>query len=77
MTTEERRAIHCYVEPDTYEAWHDFCIDEGISVTALIQVLGDELAVVLGPRSPMGPTVIRQARRVAAARRRRRGGVEL
>ena len=69
---EDRKAIHAYVDEATHEAIHDFCSDHAVSVSALLQALGDEIEDTLGADSPMGPVLIKRARQIDAVRRRRR-----
>jgi hypothetical protein len=72
--TPDRKALHAFVDEATHEAWHDFCSDNAISVSALLQALGDEIENTLGPKSPMGSVLIKRARQLDAIRRRRRRG---
>jgi hypothetical protein len=71
-----RKAIHAYVDEATHHAWHDFCCDNAISVSALLQALGDEIQDTLGTGTPMGPVLIKRARQLDAIRRRRKSNDE-
>ena len=39
----KKGAIHAYITPEAMEAWQGFAAANGVSVTALLQALGDEL----------------------------------
>lgn len=66
-----RRALHCYVEDDTYEAWHDTASVLGVTTTALVEAIGRDIARVTSQNSEAGRALIDTARRVDAERRRR------
>jgi hypothetical protein len=74
MTNATRKALHCYIDDPAHDAWHGFCTDNGVSVSALLQALGDEIDNTLGDESPMGPVLIKRARHIDAVRRRRKNG---
>ncbi len=63
-----RKALHAYVSAQSHDAWHDTCAGEGVSVSGLLEVLGGHLDQI------MTDDLVRQARRVDAARRRRGRG---
>ncbi|MCP4102359.1 MAG: hypothetical protein GY750_13175 [Lentisphaerae bacterium] len=71
MNTEDgaRKALHAYVRPDSHLAWHKACAAEGVSVAALLDVLGSRIENLL--RSDDG--LVKEARRLDANRRRRSG----
>ncbi len=62
-----RKALHAYVTADSHLAWHEACAAEGVSVSALLDVLGPRIENLL--RSDDG--LVKQARRLDAVRRRR------
>lgn len=70
----ERRAIHAYLTPASHDAWHDFAAEHGVSVSAMIEVLGTHFRAQLD-RGTDDPVVLseitRAARKLDAARRRR------
>ncbi len=63
--SEDRKAIHAAVSSGCHDAWHDFAAEEGVSVSALLEVMGEDLASVTTDQ------LVGQARRVDAERRRR------
>jgi len=85
-TKEDRKALHAYVSDDAHETWHQVAADQGVSVSAVLQVLGDlnpeQLAEILNQTQV--PVPARQghgtrdvsltiaARNIDANRRRRR-----
>lgn len=40
----ERRALHAYLSEHSHDGWHDFAAKNGVSVSALLEVIGDSLA---------------------------------
>lgn len=63
-----RRPIHAYLEPDTHDAWHRTAGEHRVSVAALLEALGPELAAILKAR----PQLVVLAGQVDARRRARR-----
>lgn len=73
--TPSRRAIHAFVSPEAHEQWHDFAAEEGVSVSALIEAFAPELSDAERGKAPMHERltfVVVAARKIDAARRRRR-----
>lgn len=82
MTTTQlhgRSPIHAYLSDDSHGNWHDFAAAHGVSVSALLEELGQEI----NPKK-MGEdfdinlavnlaTIIKRARKTDARRRRRSG----
>lgn len=70
--TPPRKALHAYLSADSHELWHDFAASNGVSVSALLECLAAEMAdpseCSLGESLE---TIVREARKVDAARRRR------
>lgn len=69
---DNRRAIHAYVSDVAYDAWQDFASANGVSVTALIETVGLQLAEE--PEEAQDPGRkgwIKAARKVDGERRRR------
>lgn len=70
-----RRAIHAFVSPEAHDQWHDFAAEEGVSVSALIEAFAPELSDPARGVAPMHERlsfVVSAARKIDAARRRRR-----
>lgn len=76
-TSNGRRALHAYVDDAAHDIWHDYATEQGVSASAILQALAD-----LGTFTADGPMtsrsvaahmvhVIRRARAIDAARRRR------
>jgi len=68
MATEARKALHAYVSDEAHEQWHAFAAEQGVSVSAILEVLGAELEAS-GDRYHQ---LVVAARRIDARRRRRR-----
>lgn len=71
-----RKALHAYVSDDAHDHWHGFAADQGVSVSAILEALAPELNVDLDmTQDQVGQrlnTVVKSARKIDAARRRRR-----
>ena len=73
-----RRALHAYVSDEAHDMWHGFAAENGVSVSALLEVLGSRLlGLEPGAATPMETTeevraMIVDARKLDAARRSRR-----
>lgn len=70
-----RRAIHAFVSSEAHDQWHDFAAEEGVSVSALIEAFAPALAEGESSSEPMHErlaAVVKAARSIDAARRRRR-----
>ena len=72
MTTSnhpnDRKALHAYVSDDAHDHWHDTCAAHGISVSALLEALAPELSDMLDADD----VLVKSARSVDVARRRRK-----
>ncbi len=66
---ESRKALHAYVSDAAHEQWHGFAAENGVSVSAVLEVFGSELTSSSGGRYL---DVVTAARGIDAARRRRR-----
>lgn len=70
-----RRALHAYVSDEAHDQWHGFAAEQGVSVSAILEALAPELnreSDLVEPISERLDNVVRSARRIDAARRRRR-----
>jgi hypothetical protein len=67
--TVERRAIHVNVSEDAYNCWRAIADDNGVSLSALLEVLAGG---VKGFSSSDLEKLVDDSRRVDASRRRRR-----
>ena len=65
----ERKGLHVYLTPDAHEAIHEYAIEEGISVSAVLQVIGDALVAGI---APLTDEQVKLARRLDSLRRRRK-----
>jgi hypothetical protein len=72
--TADRRALHAYLSEDAHDGWHDFAAEQGVSVSALLEVIGGTLTSSsdLSQEWTVGKLVM-AARRLGADRRRRVG----
>lgn len=71
----DRRALHCYLDPESHDILINFADDNGVSLTGLIEALATDLQAEM--RKKGGAVKARQdwvmrARKVDALRRRRR-----
>lgn len=41
-----RRALHAYLDRQAHEAWHEFAVARGVSVSALVEVIGRDLGLL-------------------------------
>jgi hypothetical protein len=75
-TTTQRKALHAYLSDDAHEQWHTFAAQEGVSVSAVLEALANELdfgaATSDAPMKERLNEVVAIARRTDASRRRRR-----
>lgn len=62
-----RNAVHAYVSDDAKDEWSDAADTHGITMTAIIEVLGPRLDRILAT----DPGIVTDARRVFSARRKR------
>ncbi len=75
----ERRALNVRLTPESVKGWEDFCAREGVTLTAILEVVGRSLAegsaVTDDPayrQSEAFARIIAEARRLTAESRRRR-----
>jgi hypothetical protein len=69
-----RKAIHAYLSPEAHDAWHDFAVEHGVSVSGLIEAVAQDWAEGNGAgdtESDDANRLARLARRIDAQRRRR------
>ncbi len=76
MTDQSRRALHAYLSADSHDQWHAFAADFGVSVSAVLEVLGKHLGTSDHPPHALVSDAriddfVADARRLDAARRRR------
>ena len=74
--TEGRKALHAFVSDGAHDQWHNFCAEQGISVSALLETLAPALDLESElsetPLSQCLETLVSQGRKIDAARRRRK-----
>lgn len=73
-TSEPRyRAVHAYLSDDAHATWQEVSTDFGVSVSGLIEAMGIDLTRPPDQRilTPDLDLLVRRARNVDAARRRR------
>lgn len=73
---EERRAIHAYLTVESHETWHQVAEEEGISLSGFLEALATDMKDNPPDEGghPRWREVVKSARRIDAARRRRGGG---
>jgi hypothetical protein len=66
-------ALHAYMSEGSHKAWAAFSDENGVSISALLESLGRELATEMAALDPeqVRPAWVRHARRVDAERRKR------
>jgi hypothetical protein len=79
VAIDDRSALHAYLSEAAHEAWTTLSEDNGVSTTAILEALGQELIDEIKENGGSGVDLrldwIRAARRIDAQRRRRgRGG---
>jgi hypothetical protein len=72
-STEDRKAIHAYLDNDAWQAWQDFAEANGVSLTGLIEALGRELMDEEEDAEEHRIPWVKAGRRIDAQRRRRDG----
>lgn len=65
MARLDAKPIHCFLYDGGHQTWHDYCEEQGVSLSGLVQSLTDELPA-------LDDSVIKRARKIDAARRRRK-----
>jgi len=74
--TETRRAVHAFVTDSAYAAWKLYAEEAGVSVTALVEAIGQEWAAVAATGQNMAdfrPELVSAARRIDVLNRQRKG----
>lgn len=69
----ERRALHAFVTPEVHEGWHTFAADNGVTVSALLEVIGGTLSEAQPMKGLTVTKLVLECRQIDAARRRRTG----
>lgn len=71
----DRRALHAYVSDESHEAWMTLSADNGVSVTGIMEAMGNRIAKEIDANGGTAEDVfieyITPARRIDADRRRR------
>lgn len=68
-----RKALHAYVSDKAHAAWHTHAAELGVSVSALLEVFGENISILVGPDAADSEWMVTDARAVDTARRRRSG----
>lgn len=70
---KQRRAIHAYVSEQAHDALNHFAMENGVSVTSLIEATAQELAAELEhfDADELRQGTVKLARRIDAANRKR------
>ena len=72
-TTEEREILSVKISKKSIEGWRDFCAHGGISLTALVEVAGLQLAnETMPPKVQARIEMIKKAREIDLERRSRK-----
>jgi hypothetical protein len=68
-----RKNLHVKLTDESYEAWHGFAAANGVSVTAIVEAMGERFAAVNNGTqlAPAGAEMVTRAREIDEARRRR------
>lgn len=73
----ERKAIHAYLTERSHSSIHDFCSESGVSVSGLLEAIGEAIPVaVQAEDADDNPVlyldeIVKRSRKVDAERRRR------
>lgn len=67
----DRAAIHAYLSQDAHAGLQNFAVEEGVSMSALLEGFGNHLAAT--PAKPLAPSVLVKSARVIDGERRQRG----
>ena len=70
MPRPGKKQLNVFVSEESFQAWRRFADAQGVSVTALIEAVGLELASVERP-SPTLRSIVARARQVDTERRRK------
>ena len=69
----DKKVISAKISKESADGWRDFCHDNGVSLTALIEVAGLQLAQETHPPTVQARVkMVEEARRVDIERRARR-----
>ncbi len=69
----DRETLSAKITSDAYDGWRTFCHQNGVSVTAMVEVAGRELALQTNPRNVLArKEMIEKARAIDIERRARR-----
>lgn len=66
----DRKQIHVKVCRTSWEAWNRYAANEGVTLAALLDAIGHQLAGVQGANG-LGAKAVPEARKLDAERRRR------
>lgn len=72
--TDTRQALHAYLDPEAHAGWQQVADDSGVSVTALMNVIGLGFAALITEGidpDEIWPALVKTGRKVDATRRRR------
>lgn len=73
----ERQALHAYLSEQAHKAWQDFAEHNGVSVTGLLEAIGQELIVEIKEAGGEADEIdnrralVKAGRKIDAERRRR------
>lgn len=72
MATEDRRAVHAYLEIESHKVWHTVAEEEGISLSGFLESLAIDMREFPPDENhPRWREIVRAARKIDANRRRR------
>ena len=70
---EEREVLSVKISKEAIEGWRNFCTHGGVSLTALVEIAGKELAKeTMPPKVPARMEMIKKARLIDIERRSRK-----
>lgn len=72
---KDRHPIHAYISIEAHDAWENLADELGVSITALLEVKGDEIAKALAEddAEQLYGHWAKAARKIDATRRKRGG----
>lgn len=71
MARPGKTQLNAFLTNESYEAWRDFCAEQGCTMTALIEAIGRHLPTATLRSGGIISDAIRDARRIDSERRRK------
>jgi hypothetical protein len=69
----EREALHVYLSPDAKRRIDEFTAEQGISMSGFVEAMASDTNLLNGSLDGLMERIVREARKIDVARRRRGG----